>query len=61
MNHPKQFLTGLLLLAFYLALPAQSSSPFSAEDIDIPFEKYVLDNGLRLIVHEDHKARYRSG
>jgi len=25
-------------------------------DIDIPFKKYVLDNGLTLIVHEDHKA-----
>ena len=25
-------------------------------DIDIPFKKFVLDNGLTLIVHEDHKA-----
>jgi zinc protease len=25
-------------------------------DIDIPYEKFVLDNGLTLIVHEDHKA-----
>lgn len=25
-------------------------------DIDIPYTKYVLDNGLTLIVHEDHKA-----
>ena len=25
-------------------------------DVDIPFTKYVLDNGLTLIVHEDHKA-----
>ncbi|MEO6583038.1 MAG: pitrilysin family protein, partial [Ferruginibacter sp.] len=24
--------------------------------IDIPYKKYVLENGLRLIVHEDHKA-----
>ena len=24
--------------------------------IDIPFQKFVLDNGLTLIVHEDHKA-----
>src|SRR6476660_1068004 len=24
--------------------------------IDIPYKKYLLDNGLRLIVHEDHKA-----
>ena len=24
--------------------------------IDIPFKKFVLKNGLTLIVHEDHKA-----
>ena len=28
----------------------------TAQDIDIPFTKYVLDNGLTLIVHEDDKA-----
>jgi zinc protease len=37
-----------------LATPgAQSPTPAG---IDIPFEKFVLPNGLRLIVHEDHKA-----
>jgi zinc protease len=25
-------------------------------DVDIPFQKFVLDNGLTVIVHEDHKA-----
>ncbi|TQV87159.1 M16 family metallopeptidase [Aliikangiella coralliicola] len=25
-------------------------------DVDIPYQKYVLDNGLRVIVHEDRKA-----
>jgi len=25
-------------------------------EIDIPFERFVLDNGLTVIVHEDHKA-----
>jgi len=25
-------------------------------DIDIPYKKFVLDNGLTFIVHEDHKA-----
>ena len=24
--------------------------------VDIPYQKFVLDNGLTLIVHEDHKA-----
>lgn len=27
-----------------------------AEDYAIPYTKYVLDNGLTLVVHEDHKA-----
>jgi len=26
------------------------------QDVDIPFVKYVLKNGLTLLVHEDHKA-----
>ena len=28
----------------------------SAADVDIAFERFVLDNGLRVIVHEDRKA-----
>ncbi|MBI9073722.1 MAG: insulinase family protein [Melioribacteraceae bacterium] len=28
----------------------------SVKDIDIPYTKFVLDNGLTLLVHEDHKA-----
>ncbi|MCB9219143.1 MAG: insulinase family protein [Ignavibacteriales bacterium] len=28
----------------------------NVNDIDIKYEKFVLDNGLTLIVHEDHKA-----
>jgi len=27
-----------------------------AQEVQIPYEKFVLDNGLTLIVHEDHKA-----
>jgi zinc protease len=27
-----------------------------AQDVDIPFQKFVLGNGLTLIVHENHKA-----
>ena len=40
----------LALLA--LAAPAFGQLP----DVDIPYQKFVLDNGLTLIVHEDHKA-----
>lgn len=35
---------------------AQSRSTSGSAEIDIPFQKFVLDNGLTLIVHEDHKA-----
>lgn len=28
----------------------------TAADIEIPYQKFTLDNGLTLIVHEDHKA-----
>src|SRR5512134_748263 len=27
-----------------------------AADVDIPYQKFVLDNGLTLLVHEDPKA-----
>ena len=30
--------------------------PRAAEDIEIPYRKFTLDNGLTLIVHEDDKA-----
>ena len=35
---------------------SQQKSYFNPDQIDIPYTKYVLDNGLTLIVHEDHKA-----
>jgi zinc protease len=35
-------------------LEAQTSAPVST--VDIPFKKFVLSNGLTLIVHEDRKA-----
>ncbi len=52
------------LLACLFILPAafaQDRDPVPTPDpadspIDIPFEKFVLDNGLTLIIHEDHKA-----
>lgn len=48
------FLLGMLLLP--TVMMAQKVPTFSPDDIDIPYQKFVLDNGLRLIVHEDHKA-----
>lgn len=43
----------LLLASFSNSL----SQPVTLPQIDIPYKKFTLDNGLRLIVHEDHKAR----
>ena len=43
---------------FFLALALVTSSlaQTKAKEIDIPYERFVLDNGLTVIVHEDHKA-----
>ncbi len=45
----------LLIFATACGESARTGTP-SADVVDIPNTKYVLDNGLRLIVHEDHKA-----
>ena len=47
-----------LLFIFMLAIQisAQQTSAELLKGIDIKYEKFVLDNGLTLIVHEDHKA-----
>jgi zinc protease len=47
-------------LALWLAMAAMpalvTASDTTEGVIDIPYTSYVLDNGLTLIVHEDHKA-----
>jgi zinc protease len=51
----KRFLTAGLMAAGV----AMFSLPLTAADmpeIDIPYEKFTLDNGLTVVVHEDHKA-----
>ena len=51
-THPKHTSAKLLAatcLAGILAMPLTAQ-------VDIPFKKYVLDNGLTLLVHEDRKA-----
>ncbi len=52
-------LPGIVLVLSLLAAcgaPTDGPSSSAADIVDIPNTKYVLDNGLRLIVHEDHKA-----
>src|SRR5215470_5412570 len=41
----------MLAVCFLLAATAAY-----AQEVDIPYQKFVLDNGLTVIVHEDHKA-----
>ncbi|MDP9415241.1 MAG: hypothetical protein M3Q08_14400, partial [Pseudomonadota bacterium] len=38
--------------------PAARPAPVAelVRAVDIPYETFTLDNGLRVIVHEDHKA-----
>jgi predicted Zn-dependent peptidase len=43
-------------IVFALTLVTVLVSPLKAQEIDIPFEKFELDNGLTVVVHEDRKA-----
>ena len=62
--HPRPLTVATALLAVLAVTPigatAQSSparaTASAAEIPDIPYTKYVLSNGLTLLVHEDHKA-----
>ena len=49
-------LGSLLVVLININIYSQSISYFNPDQIDIPFTRYILDNGLTLIVHEDHKA-----
>ncbi|HIN26783.1 MAG TPA: insulinase family protein, partial [Candidatus Marinimicrobia bacterium] len=54
MNHLKsqKIALNIIVALCYLFFAGLSR----AGDIDIPYTKFVLDNGLRVIIHEDHKA-----
>jgi zinc protease len=47
--------TRVALMLFVFAVLGVTVSAQTA-DVDIPYQKFVLDNGLTVIVHEDHKA-----
>ncbi|MCF7794729.1 MAG: insulinase family protein [Melioribacteraceae bacterium] len=49
----KKPLIASLLMFFVINLSVKAQN---ISEINIPYTKYVLDNGLTLIVHEDHKA-----
>ncbi len=45
------------LALFFLSLATFTANAFpQSPEIEIPYQKFVLDNGLTVIVHEDHKA-----
>src|SRR5688572_4168370 len=46
----------LTLLFATTAFAASAPKTATLPAVDIPYQKFVLDNGLTLIVHEDHKA-----
>ncbi|MDE0273194.1 MAG: hypothetical protein OXP11_18550, partial [Gammaproteobacteria bacterium] len=46
----------VLLTVVPLVALASERGQGAAAGIKIPFQKFVLDNGLTLIVHEDRKA-----
>jgi zinc protease len=48
--------TELAVLFLVLALVTSGSAQTKTKEIDIPYQRFVLDNGLTVIVHEDHKA-----
>jgi zinc protease len=52
----KKFLIGLFLGLPLLAASAASSKTDLGKNVDIPYKKFVLTNGLTVLVHEDHKA-----
>ncbi len=47
-------IVGITVLGLTIQAPAASAQ--YADAIDIPYERYELDNGLTLLVHEDRKA-----
>lgn len=56
MERLKNLLFVILILILSFNLFAQKKGKDMQLNIDIPYTKFVLDNGLTLIVHEDHKA-----
>ncbi len=58
MTHMKPILNPVILAAVMVS--SASAGPAgvarSVANLDIPYQKFVLKNGLTLLVHEDHKA-----
>ena len=51
-----RLLVFICVIFLSVASAAASQQDGKSQDIDVPYQKFVLKNGLTLIVHEDHKA-----
>src|SRR5512141_51270 len=56
MKTPGILIAMLVFLGLSVSGFGQQKSYFNPDQIEIKYTKYVLDNGLTLLVHEDHKA-----
>src|SRR5688572_23596868 len=52
---PRSFI-GLLLCCLFALNASHAATAAALPQIEIPHEKFVLGNGLSVIVHEDHSA-----
>lgn len=55
MRSAKAFLS-LAFIFFVVLAPLARGQASLAQSVDIPYKTFVLDNGLTVIIHEDHKA-----
>ena len=49
-------LRSCLTSILFACVPLASGHAGAASQVDLKYDKFVLDNGLTLVVHEDHKA-----
>ncbi len=46
----------LAIVCLFILAPLARGQAGLAQSVDIPYQKFILDNGLTVIIHEDHKA-----
>ncbi|MEI9917958.1 MAG: pitrilysin family protein [Bacteroidota bacterium] len=46
----------IFIVVIAISANAQTNALVNPDNVNVPYKKFVLDNGLTLIVHEDHKA-----
>jgi zinc protease len=54
--HMRRILSALFLSGFLFTLSSIAMPTTKQTSIDIPYQKFILKNGLTVLVHEDHKV-----